>query len=55
MEVEVTTVLVVVLVVVVVVVVVAGHPLGPQASQQLGLVPMVPGGLQRVASRLTLQ
>jgi len=48
-------VLIVVVEVLVVVVVVLGHPLGPQASQQLGLAPMVAGGLQRVASRRMLQ
>jgi len=50
--VEAATVVVVVLVVLVVVV---AHPLGPHASQQLGFVPIVDGGLQRVGSRLTLQ
>ena len=55
--VEAATVVVVVLVVVVLVmlVVVVEQPLGPQASQQLGFVPMVDGGLQRLGSRLTLQ
>jgi len=49
------SVVVVVEVVVVVLVVVVAQPLGPQASQQLGFVPMVDGGLQRLGSRLTLQ